>query len=81
MAWTGVPDIVIHFLCSTPTSGGHFGPSEVRFRGVLALSGDLFYIYKIFKIDFLKILRWADLDLLESFSIYIFVNENKKKLP
>ena len=49
--------------------------------GILALSGNLFYINKIFKLDFLKILLWADLDLLESISIYIFVNENQKNLP
>ena len=36
---------------------------------------------KIFKLDFLKILLWANLDLLESISIYIFVNENQKNLP
>ena len=36
---TGVPHIVLHL--ATRTSGGYFKPSEVRFRGMLALSGDL----------------------------------------
>ena len=44
--------------------------------GILALSDDL--INKILKIDFLKILWLADLDLLKSISIHIFVNENRK---
>ena len=32
----------------------------------------------IFRINFLKIPSWADFDLLESISSYIFVKENKK---
>ena len=71
------PHKVLHVLCSTHISGGHFWPSEVRFRGILTLSGDFFYIYKIFRNDFIKILLWTNLDLLESISIYNFVNENK----
>ena len=42
MASAGVPHIVLHVLCSTRTSGGYLRPSEVRFRAILALSGDLF---------------------------------------
>ena len=34
--------IVLHVLCSTRTSGGHFRPSEVRFRAFCAVSGDYF---------------------------------------
>ena len=37
MAFTGVPRIVLHVSCRTRTSGGYFWPSEVRFRGILAL--------------------------------------------
>ena len=40
MACTGVPHIVLHVSCLTRTSGGYFWPSEVRFRGILALSRD-----------------------------------------
>ena len=43
MACTGVPHIVLHVSCHTRTSGGYFWPSEVRFRGILALSSDWFY--------------------------------------
>ena len=43
MACTGVPHIVLHVSCGTRTSGGYFWPSEVRFRGILALSRDWFY--------------------------------------
>ena len=43
MACTGVPHIVLHVSCRTRTSGGYFWPSEVRFRGILALSSDWFY--------------------------------------
>ena len=43
MACTGVPHIVLHVSCRTRTSGGYFWPSEVRFRGILALSRDWFY--------------------------------------
>ena len=43
MACTGVPHIVLHVSCWTRTSGGYFWPSEVRFRGILALSRDWFY--------------------------------------
>ena len=66
MACAGVPHIVLHVFSSTRTSGGHFRPSEVRFRGILALSGDLFYTYKIFKLDFLKTLPSPNFDLLDS---------------
>ena len=45
------------------TYWGYFRPSEVRFRGILALSGDLFYTYKIFKLDFLKTLPSPNFDL------------------
>ena len=43
MACTDVPHIVLHVSCWTYTSGGYFWPSEVRFRGILALSRDWFY--------------------------------------
>ena len=39
----GVPYIVLHLLCPTRTSGGYSRPSEVRFRAIFAVSGDLFY--------------------------------------
>ena len=39
------------FMWNSPL-GGYFRPSEVRFMGILALLGDLFYIYIIFKLDF-----------------------------
>ena len=52
MACTGVPQIVLHVLCSTRTSGGYFRPSEVSFRGISALLGDYLYIYiKFVKCD------------------------------
>ena len=43
IACTGVSHIVLHVLCSTRTSGGHLRPSEVTFRAILSVSGDLFY--------------------------------------
>ena len=43
MACRGVPHIVLHVSCWTRTSGGYFWPSEVRFRGILALLSDWFY--------------------------------------
>ena len=54
MACTGVPHIVLHVSCGTRTSGGYFWPSEVRFRGILALSRDWFYNGKKQKCKFLK---------------------------
>ena len=39
MACISVPHIVLHVSCLTRTSGGYFRPSDVRFRGTLALSG------------------------------------------
>ena len=54
MACTGVPHIVLRVSCGTRTSGGYFWPSEVRFRGILALSRDWFYNGKKQKCKFLK---------------------------
>ena len=60
MACTGVPHIVLHVSCRTRTSGGYFWPSEVRFRGILALSRDWFYNGKKQKCKFLKKPSWPD---------------------
>ena len=69
MACTGVPLIELHVLSSTRTSGGYFRPTEVRFRGILALSGDYFlYIYKICK------MRYHFRPYGPDFKIYIFRN-------
>ena len=73
MACADVPPIVLHVLCSTRTFRGHFRPSEVRFRGILVLSGILFYweaqLKKtpciIFKLDFLKTLSSRNFELLD----------------
>ena len=43
IACTGVPHIELHVSCCTRTSGGYFRPSEVRFRGILALLSNKFY--------------------------------------
>ena len=43
MACTSVPHIVLYVLCTTRTPGGYSRPSEVRFRALFAVSGDLFY--------------------------------------
>ena len=43
MACTGVQFMVLHVLCPTGTSKGYSRPSEVRFRAIFAVSGDLFY--------------------------------------
>ena len=40
---TGVPHILLHVSYWTCTSGEYFWPSEVIFRGILALSSDWFY--------------------------------------
>ena len=48
IACTGVPHIVLHVLCSTRTSGGHFRPHEVGFRAIFAVLGDLFHEAKTF---------------------------------
>ena len=54
MACTGVPHIVLHVSCRTRTSGGCFWPSEVRFRGILALSRAWFCNGQKQKCKFLK---------------------------
>ena len=72
--------------CWTRTSGGYFWPSEVRFRGyglwVMGTNSAKIPLYpynvKTQKTQFLKTLSWADFDLLESNSRYIFLHKNKK---
>ena len=44
--------------------GGYFWPSEVRFRGILALSRDWFYNGKKQKCKFLKKPSWPDFQIL-----------------
>ena len=78
MACTCVPHIVLHVSCRTRTSGGYFRPSEVRFRAKIPLSSHWFYNVKTQKTHFLKILEWADFDLLESNCRHIFLHKNQK---
>ena len=78
MALTCVPQIVLHVSCRTRTSGGYFRPSEVRFRAKIPLSSHWFYNVKTQKTHFLKILEWADFDLLESNCRHIFLHKNQK---
>ena len=57
------------------------GPERLR-AGLSAKLGDLFFIlYKIFKIDFLKILLWANFVLQKSASLHIIILRIKKKHP
>ena len=66
MACTGVPHIVLHVSCRTRTSGGYFWPSEVRFRGILALSSNWFimqntkkfYLFRPYGPDFKINIFW-----------------------
>ena len=78
MDCTCVPHIVLHVSCWTRTSGGYFRPSEVRFRAKIPLSSHWFYNVKTQKTHFLKILEWADFDLLESNCRHIFLHKNQK---
>ena len=55
-----------------------FRPSEVRFRTKIPLSSHWFYNVKTQKTHFLKILEWADFDLLESNCRHIFLHKNQK---
>ena len=58
--------------------GGILGPLKSDL-GVFWAKIPLYpYNVKTQKTHFLKILEWADFDLLESNSINIFVNENQK---
>ena len=46
--------------------GDILGPLKSDLGVILALSGDLFYTYKTFKLDFLKTLSSPDFDLFDS---------------
>ena len=58
--------------------GGIFGPLKSDLGVFWPSRGTDFIMGKKCKCKFLKILSWADFDLLESNSIYIFVHENQK---
>ena len=58
--------------------GGIFGPLESDLGVFWPFPGTDFIMGKKTKCKFLKTLSWADFDLLESNSIYIFAHENKK---
>ena len=58
--------------------GGIFGPLKSDLGVFWPFRGTDFIMGKKPKCKFLKTLSWADFDLLESNSIYIFVHENKK---
>ena len=61
--------------------GGIFGPLKSDL-GVFWPFRATDFIMGIFEnLGFLKTLSWADFDLLESNSRYIFLQKNKKKLP
>ena len=46
MACTGVPQIVLHVLCSTRTIWGHFMPCKVSFSAIAERSSLLLWQYK-----------------------------------
>ena len=58
--------------------GGIFGPLKSDLGVFWPFRGTDFIMGKKPKCKFLKTLSWADFDLLESNSIYIFVHENQK---
>ena len=58
--------------------GGIFGPLKSDLGVFWPFRGTDFIMGKKTKCKFLKTLSWADFDLLESNSIYIFVHENQK---
>ena len=58
--------------------GGILGPLKSDLGVFLAKIPLYHYNVKTQKRHFLKTLEWADFDLLESNSLYIFVHENKK---
>ena len=58
--------------------GGIFGPLKSDLGVFWPFRETDFIMGKKPKSKFLKTLYWADFDLLESNSIYIFVHENKK---
>ena len=52
MACTGVPQIVLHILCSTCTYWGHFRPSKVSFSAIAERSSLLLRQYEFWKYCF-----------------------------
>ena len=81
MAWTGIPHVVLHVLCSTRTSGRCF-----RFQSQFWQKKPFWvkiahysYPYNFFKIDFLKIFSRAEFVLLESGSAHLCIIYAKQK--
>ena len=75
---TGVPHIVLHVWCSTRISGGYFWPSEVKFRGILVLKGNLFYICKNTKNVFFSNLAQQNVLIFEIWTLFYVLNHLAK---
>ena len=78
MVCTGVPHIYYMFHVELAPLGGIFGPLKSDLGIFWPFQGTDFIMGKKPKCKFLKTLSWADFDLLESDSRYIFLHKNKK---
>ena len=80
MACTCVPLIVLHVSRWTRTSGGYFRSSEVKFRGILVLKGNLFYICKNTKNVFFSNLAQQNVLIFEIWTLFYVRAKSRKRL-